>query len=678
MPRVSWLLIVVLIMAGATLLSKSGRAQPVAEDPSVLRQQIRDGIRLLRDGDPRTACQQLRPLWRENLAIYVDGVGSLAYWVGRCFAEAKNEKKARLTWQSGMTALDRNDVFDPRLQDAYARHIATEDIRAFYSFYSSATDAYVELFERASAVLDSVGRAVIHRHVTQMAPLLPDSLQQKFLRKSSPGGYVTYRLRAGRGPDVAAWWRAQDPAPGTPRNERILEHLRRVQHAEAAYSCERCPAGYDDRGKVYVQLGPPEYTKEVNYPEPPIAGSYNPPDHEIWFYPEYGAAAIYPLVKRQGRYRLSGTQALIPKSFRLGFSKTRRGKTKTAIALNTMRRVYRELWSNSEYARIYEDVRHWGNSDVRPQTLARSYLRQIQVSDTRTATRRQKEVPTQQTAVHENLRTIRTVARPVRFLNSEGQTRTLVTWSHEPNTLPSRAVVTAHAVRYDSTYRVHQRRQRTYTLVPGTTETSGAIRALSMEEIEGTHHLRLQWNAYPQGAFSSDVDSARLERTHTSVVRFDTLEALPGHSSRLLLSDLLPGRLHSASRDTGESDTVRVGPAGMAFTPYPFSRLRPNQPLALYFEVYNLAYGPDDRTQYTIRYELEQKKEGGLFRLFRDETRQTGTTTEVKGASRRSDEIIELDLSEALGADQVRITVRVTDDVAGQTVERSLTFEVVE
>lgn len=290
---------------------------------------------------------------------------------------------------------------------------------------------------------------------------------------------------------------------------------------------------------------------------------------------------------------------------------------------------------------------------------------------------RQKQVPNQQTTVHEDLRTIRTVVRPVRFLSSEGQTRMLITWSHKPSTLPDRALVTAHAVQYDSTYRAQQRLQRMYSASQDTAAASGAIRTLSVDGIEGTPHLRLQWEAYPQKALASDETLTRLERTHTSVARFDTLDALSPQSG-LLISDLLPGRLRTASGESEEPDTTRIGPAGMAFTPYPFSRIQTDQPLALYFEIYNLTYGPEDRTQYTISYELEQKKEGGVFQLFRDETTKTETTTEVEGTSRRTDEIIELDLTEAAGADQLRIFVRVTDEVTGQTMKRSLTFDVVD
>lgn len=662
--------------ARVTLLPSMGTAQAMASDSSTLRQAIRE----LEEGRPKKAYRYLRPLWQKNIATYVDGLGSVAYWMGRCFAEAKNTEQARKTWQGGMTALAQQGIFDPRLYDAYTRLIFEEDLR---TFHSSAADAYLKLFERAGEATDSSGRAILRRRATQMAPLLPNSLQKKFLQKSSTGGYVTYRVGPEHGPDLAAWWRAQDPDPATSQNERVIEHLRRVQHAKTNYDCADCPAGYDDRGKVYVRLGPPSYTGNGEYDHVEVQVR-NASDYEIWFYPRYGEDAIYPLVERQGRYRLSGTEALIPRRLRGPFPGTRRGTRKAKAALKIMESVYRELITNTDYAALYQDVWRYRNDfgvgvGGRRSLVSEAYrmMGDIQQLDGKVRYQRQKQVPNQKTTVHEDVPTIRTAVRPVRFLKSEGQTRTLLTWSHEPSTLPNRALVSAHTVHYDSTYRVRQRLQRTYPSSQDTAAATGAIRTLSVEGIKGTHHLHLQWDAYPRKALKTDQRLTRSERTHTSVARFDTLDALPKQSG-LLVSDLLPGRLSALSDGRERSDTTQIGPAGMALTPYPFSHIRTDQPLALYFEIYNLTYGSEDQTQYTISYVLERKKDGGVFQLFRDESMKTETTTEVQGASRRTDEIIELDLSEASGADEVRISVRVTDDVTGQTMKRSLTFEVVE
>ena len=67
-----------------------------------------------------------------------------------------------------------------------------------------------------------------------------------------------------------------------------------------------------------------------------------------------------------------------------------------------------------------------------------------------------------------------------------------------------------------------------------------------------------------------------------------------------------------------------------------------------------------------------------LFRSFlrgRD-TQRTTTETTREGSSRRTDEFIELDLAvlDREKPQDIRVTVRVTDEVTGQSVERDVTF----
>jgi len=112
-------------------------------------------------------------------------------------------------------------------------------------------------------------------------------------------------------------------------------------------------------------------------------------------------------------------------------------------------------------------------------------------------------------------------------------------------------------------------------------------------------------------------------------------------------------------------------------TPYPFRTLFPDTPLLFSFEVYNLTYSPDDRTHYSVSYEVRGKTRRGWTRLILgQDTQRTRTTMTREGTSRRSDEQILLDLSE-IERDEpqaVRVTVRVTDEQTGTTVSRSLDF----
>jgi hypothetical protein len=115
--------------------------------------------------------------------------------------------------------------------------------------------------------------------------------------------------------------------------------------------------------------------------------------------------------------------------------------------------------------------------------------------------------------------------------------------------------------------------------------------------------------------------------------------------------------------------------------PYPFRRLEAGQPLALFFEIYHLVYNEDDRTRYTVSYQIERRQEqDGLSGLLGgDDREKTTTRTTNEGSSRRRKEYILLELGNLLDEKEGRlnVTVRVTDETSGQTVTRSLSFEVI-
>ncbi len=54
-----------------------------------------------------------------------------------------------------------------------------------------------------------------------------------------------------------AFWKDRDPAPATEANERLLEHYRRVAHAREHYGSRTYP--WDDRGEAYIRYGEPDH-----------------------------------------------------------------------------------------------------------------------------------------------------------------------------------------------------------------------------------------------------------------------------------------------------------------------------------------------------------------------------------------------------------------------------------
>ena len=82
---------------------------------------------------------------------------------------------------------------------------------------------------------------------------------------------------------LRAFWRRMDPTPKTPANERLLQHIYWMHHADGRFKASRGVRGSDtDKGRVYIQYGPPD---DITY-HTSAAGQKS---HEVWFYEKTGS-----------------------------------------------------------------------------------------------------------------------------------------------------------------------------------------------------------------------------------------------------------------------------------------------------------------------------------------------------------------------------------------------------
>jgi hypothetical protein len=83
-----------------------------------------------------------------------------------------------------------------------------------------------------------------------------------------------------------------DPTPGTPVNEKLIEHIRRMRFSDNNFSGSHRQKGYDTaKARVYVKYGPPserDYRSAVDSVKP----------YEVWTYEETGT---YEFVFRDRR-----------------------------------------------------------------------------------------------------------------------------------------------------------------------------------------------------------------------------------------------------------------------------------------------------------------------------------------------------------------------------------------
>ncbi len=82
-----------------------------------------------------------------------------------------------------------------------------------------------------------------------------------------------------REPFIEDFWKRRDPTPATAENEYRTEYYNRIERANRLFSGGGSPGWLQDRGRVYITLGPPD--NRITYPRG--VTFYGLPT-EIWWY----------------------------------------------------------------------------------------------------------------------------------------------------------------------------------------------------------------------------------------------------------------------------------------------------------------------------------------------------------------------------------------------------------
>jgi GWxTD domain-containing protein len=92
------------------------------------------------------------------------------------------------------------------------------------------------------------------------------------------------------------FWHKRDPTPETPRNEAMLEFLRRVRHTERHFQGFG-PGWRSDMGRIYIKFGPPDQieARPASTESPPL---------ELWFYNQPYRRFVFADREGFGRYVL--------------------------------------------------------------------------------------------------------------------------------------------------------------------------------------------------------------------------------------------------------------------------------------------------------------------------------------------------------------------------------------
>jgi GWxTD domain-containing protein len=77
---------------------------------------------------------------------------------------------------------------------------------------------------------------------------------------------------------IEQFWQRRDPVAATPQNETKEEHYRRISYANQRFSTRGRAGWQTDRGRVYIQWGPPDEIE--SHP----SGQGNTAPFEAWRY----------------------------------------------------------------------------------------------------------------------------------------------------------------------------------------------------------------------------------------------------------------------------------------------------------------------------------------------------------------------------------------------------------
>lgn len=678
------------------------------------------GVEAVRAERYRAAVTELLPLARREPIAYHPTFGSSVTWFGRGLRGQGRTYQARNVWLWGVRRAEATGHTAVGAADALLQSLDPETIQ---SSPSGAVRAFEHIVGALGRPVSDAEKEPLRRHAAQLALIAPDSLAEA-LSSLAKGERSSAEVDVG--PRLMRWLQAQDPVLATTRNERIVEHLTRVRRAEEKYAWTGRPSGLDDRGETLVRYGRPDRTTTVAYREgfslslgghgyddpislPSVRGalrslriprsSFPAAENEVWVYPTLEPPLHFIFVESEedGDPFLEGTtQDLLPSSIRHS-----PGPDEAPAYLALYTALYWQLMSvDRRYGRRYGEVANYsGVSDPPLPTFAHLQIARNK-DENRRIQQEQAEAPKQKTRADFPHPSMPVAVRTARFLEENGSTRTEVYWGVRPDSLapPSDWMENSMRLGFEPSgaYLV----QATGVLRgPGLRTEAKATRldTVSVQEVargrplsppplvlrgEGgapadSHRVGLEWI---QRAVGTGGEKGPL--VHVTDRQIGPKPALSADPASLEMSDVVPLAVpeEGTALPTSELETRR------RVIPYerviPYKEISAAQPIALGFEVYHLTFGAEDRTRYTVEYEVTaEEKRGGISGLFDDtRTARTATSSTYSGTSRRATEYILLELSESLdlpARTPVEVTVRVTDEVSGQAVSRSIALTLV-
>ncbi len=645
--------------------------------------------------------------------------GSAWYLLGELLLKNKHAGAAFDSLSRGLEVLKTDNLFDLHLAGAFTKlAIQLEKEKQ----YEQVTDLFYQILVRARLPRNE---AMLARLYEQSKFLLSPEQQKEFEK-------MMEAPRANRPPGqlLRQFWRGRDATPATLLNERLIEHLQRVEHALKFYA-NSIPRGFDDRGMIYVKLGKPSGTASAGISGRDIRSNYSFKANEVWFYNFIDPDLYFPFVHLQDKrgYVLvdgieeaisGGTTAnkwrsLVPRiASRDSLGRSGNiGLTSDTPEIDTRIYFYKQLAVASPlfYERVNELEDLLLQRQYEPSPLPATYYTQMAVSqmislDFREESFREQMTPVEVTNILA-AESLPLVFRTARFLEPDGSTRVEIYLGLRKRDLVLKEnydrktiMLKMSATVEDATFWPVVEPQTAIVLPTfdapkdstgdAPANKNAVVEALTVKVNIDTFYVSGEVGGWltsvarqPQLALSNEdsqesylyLNSEKLMRLASFRSSQLTALLLDANLNQHFMSDLQISRqiqTRENSQATSKDDLI--------IEPYPFYRVERRHPLFLYFEIYELTTAEDGATRYRIAYEAEQiNKKKNIWTAVKSLLRKKPSgfvelASDYIGNSKNIIEWISLDLS-ALAAGPVKLSVTVTDLRTKKVSKRSVDFD---
>jgi GWxTD domain-containing protein len=386
------------------------------------------------------------------------------------------------------------------------------------------------------------------------------------------------------------FWLGRDLTPATVTNERLVEHYTRLLYARKWYSYQDL-RGYDDRGMIYIQYGPPD-----NHVEDVLASLTYPVSS--WVYFRFGRSVNFDFIDKGYGYRLNSRliDAIvnpIP------------GWYEGPLAALVGRRMALSI----TYAKLYSDIE--GIRSNIQKTRKEEYFIQFREKADRAfnefvlgVRENQAKLPKTVSEVFQGIADLPCEVKLAQFEGKDDQPNLVVVYGFNKVDLKGKEDslhVQIATVLRDTTMAILASQNMTRHFALNT--------SLRFEEFVGVETYSLPVSKYYYA----------IEVTNT----FGRQRGLRDFS--LVLGRYPEGVLHLsnvifAKEITSATDSL-IGPHAFkrhnfTITPYPFTKLKRHLPIFVYFEIYDLKRDKNGETFYEITYEVQAPGKRGLASLW--------------------------------------------------------------